>query len=131
MKVKIKNRFTGSIIISGEYESVKDCLRKNKGADLGGAYLRGADLGGADLGGAKYYSESHDIFAEIIRRQKVSLFVQAEWCVIGQIVIHRMCWDTIKNRFSKEIPGIFQKLADAGFDEWLNRWNKITSGGKL
>ncbi len=67
MKVEIKNRFTGEIIICGEYESIKDCLEKNKGsnfagaylrgaylreADLRGAYLREADLGGADLRGA-------------------------------------------------------------------------------
>jgi len=77
MKIEIRNRYTGSIIISGDYESVRECLKKNtgadltsadlggadlrgayltganlRGADLRGANLRGADLGGADLGGA-------------------------------------------------------------------------------
>ena len=57
MKIEIKNRYTANIILCGEYESVKDCLEKNRGADLGGAdlwdaNLEGADLGGADLGGA-------------------------------------------------------------------------------
>lgn len=57
MKIEIKNRYTANIILCGEYESVKDCLEKNRGADLGGAdlwdaNLEGADLRGADLGGA-------------------------------------------------------------------------------
>ena len=53
MKIEIKNRYTNAIILCGEYESVKDCLEKNRGAYLEGAYLRGANLGGANLGGAK------------------------------------------------------------------------------
>ena len=68
MKIEIKNRFTGNVILCGEYESIKDCLKKNIGADLRGADLceanlreadlyeadlRGADLRGADLRGAK------------------------------------------------------------------------------
>jgi hypothetical protein len=52
MKVEIKHRTTGAIIVSGDYASVKDCLEKNRGADLRGAYLGGADLGDAYLGGA-------------------------------------------------------------------------------
>ena len=55
--IEIKNRYTSNVIISGKYESIKDCLEKNRGAnlrgaDLGGANLRGANLGGAYLGGA-------------------------------------------------------------------------------
>lgn len=62
MDVKIKNRFTDKVIISGNYTSIKDALKQNRGADLRsadlggadlrGAYLRGADLRGADLEGA-------------------------------------------------------------------------------
>ena len=57
MKIEIKHRATGSIILCGEYESVKECLEKNSSAnlndaDLRGAYLRGANLRGADLRGA-------------------------------------------------------------------------------
>ncbi len=72
MLVEIKNRFTGNIIISGKYASIKKCLEENSGAnlwganltganlreadlreaDLGGANLTGADLGGANLTGA-------------------------------------------------------------------------------
>ena len=60
MLVEIKNR-AGEIIITGEYESVKDACEKKKanlyganlyGADLYGANLLGANLHGADLLGA-------------------------------------------------------------------------------
>jgi hypothetical protein len=141
MNIEIKHRLTGGIIISGEYKSVKDCVEKNRGANLRGADLWGADLCGADLWGAdlcganlcvadlcgaKGYVNSHEVFTEVVRTQKASLFLQSEWSAIGQIVIHRLCWDTIKKRFSKVMPSIFQKLADAGFGEWLEYWNTIT-----
>ena len=53
MKIEIKSRWDDKrILLCGEYESIKDCLEKNRSADLTGAYLRGANLEGADLTGA-------------------------------------------------------------------------------
>lgn len=52
MKIEIKSRYDNSIILCGEYESVKDCLKKNRGANLEGANLEGAYLEGANLRGA-------------------------------------------------------------------------------
>jgi hypothetical protein len=49
MKIEIKNRFTGEVILCGEYKSVRDCLEKNRGACLARADLAGADLAGACL----------------------------------------------------------------------------------
>jgi len=49
MRIEIKNRLTGKVILVGEYETIKECLEKNKGADLYGADLYGANLSGADL----------------------------------------------------------------------------------
>lgn len=54
MKIVIKNRFTKEIILSGKYNSIQDCLKKNsrvsfRGADLRGAYLSQADLSAVDL----------------------------------------------------------------------------------
>ena len=49
--IEIKNRFTGGIIHSGDFQSVKECLLdaiKND-ANLRGANLRGADLRYANL----------------------------------------------------------------------------------
>ena len=50
MKIEIKDRFDSKkIIVSGEYESVKDCLEKNHSADLRSANLCFANLHSADL----------------------------------------------------------------------------------
>jgi hypothetical protein len=142
MKIEIKKRFSGIVILSGEYESVRDCLVKNSGADLSGAEhsganlsgadlsgaylsganLSGADLSGADLRGAKGYVNSHEVFTEIVRKQEIKLFISAEWVAIAQISIHKICWDAIKKRFPKVAGTIFKKLADAGYDEWLKYW---------
>jgi len=193
MKIEIKNRWDNKILLCGEYESIKDCLEKNRdanlmgadlwstnlvganlgsanlvsanlgsanlvGADLWGANLMGADLWGANLMGAnlgsanlvsanlgsanlvgadlrganlmgadlvsvnlvgaKNYYMSHDICFELIKRQKLETFTSREWVIIGQIVIHRFCWDTIKKRYNKKIIPIFKKLSKVGFDEY-------------
>jgi len=55
MLIEIKNRFNGKVILSGEYESLKDCLVKNSGAYLSGANLSRADLFGADLSRADLF----------------------------------------------------------------------------
>ena len=47
-KITLK-RINGEVIIEGKYESIKDLLVKNRGADLIRADLSGADLSGADL----------------------------------------------------------------------------------
>lgn len=56
--VEIKNRFYGTVIVSGMYDNISDCLEKNRSIDffcanLFGAWLGCADLRGADLKGAK------------------------------------------------------------------------------
>ena len=48
MNIEIKNRFTGDIIVAGEYDSVRRAVTKHK-ADLCGANLCGADLSDANL----------------------------------------------------------------------------------
>ena len=111
--IEIKNRYTDEIMLSGEYESIKNCLEKNKDTHLRGAYLRGAYLRGA-----KNYVDSHDIFKEIIRRQPVKTFTNPEWSIIGQILVHTLCWDSIKKRYGKKIMPLFKKLSELGFDEW-------------
>jgi len=151
MKITIKHRYTDKTIITGKYESTKDCLEKNRDADLGdaylgdanlgdaylrGAYLRGAYLGDADLGGAdlrganlrgaylgdaKNYTESHDFINEIVSREKIDTFTTSEWSIMGQIYCHKLCWDSIQKRFGKKIIPIFKKLAKSGFDEYLNK----------
>ena len=112
MKIEIKNRFTGTVILCGEYESIKDCLERNREADLRGAYLRGA----------KGYSESHVFFQEVVRQQKSDIFTIGEWGIIGQICIHELCWGSIKKRFNKKALKIFKKLSKVGFTEWEDKY---------
>jgi len=119
MKIKIVSRWdSNKVLLVGKYESIKDCLEKNRGAYLRGAYLEGADLRGADLRGVKNYLNSHDIWIEIIRRQPTKDFTDKEWSIIGQIITHKLCWDSIKKRYGKKIMPIFKKLSKLGFDEW-------------
>jgi hypothetical protein len=52
MKVEIKDRWTERVILCGEYESIRECLEKNKTANLSKADLSKADLSWANLSGA-------------------------------------------------------------------------------
>lgn len=149
MKIEIRNRRNGKTIISGKYESVKDCLEKNRGANmdganlyganlrganlygadltsanLSGANLYGANLYGADLDGAKNYYNSHNFALEIIRRQSVKTFSGQEWAVIGQIALHRFCWETVRKQYGKVALSIVKKLAKVGFGEFYGQLRK-------
>lgn len=75
--------------------------------------------------GAKGYVNSHDMFQEVVSRQQVTVFVEAEWSAIAQITIHRLCWDSIKKRLFNVMPHIFEVLAQAGFREWLEYFNQV------
>jgi hypothetical protein len=96
------------------------------GADLCDAYLSGANLSDAYLSGATNYVHNHMMFAEVVRRQLVSTFTDTEWAAIAQITICNLCWDSIRNRFSDVMPGLFDKLSAAGFGEWKEYWTEIT-----
>ena len=87
-------------------------------AVLQGANLRGVNLQGAVLQGAEEYAQSHDFFAEIVKRQSIKIFTTSEWKCIAVISIHRICWDTIKKQFGETAMSVFKKLSKAGFDEW-------------
>ena len=138
--IKIVSRWDEKkILVSGKYESVKDCLERNSGAylsdadlsgaylsganlsgaNLSGAYLRGAYLSGADLSDAKNYYMSHDFAIEIIRRQPSKTFLEKEWSFIGQCSTHRFCYDTIKKDFARPALSVFKKLDKLGYGEFL------------
>jgi hypothetical protein len=181
MEIKIVSKYDSSkVLLCGKYESVKECLEKNrganleganlegayleganlrgadlegadlrgadlegaylegadlrgtnlKGADLRGTFLRGAYLGGTDLRGAylwgaKNYLNSHDLFQEIVRRQPLKDFTEKEWAMIGQILVHRLCWDSIKKRYAKKIIPVFKKLSKVGFQEWAKHYKTV------
>ena len=48
-KIEIRRWDNNEIIVCGEYESIKDCLEKNKRKSFYRANLSGADLSRADL----------------------------------------------------------------------------------
>jgi hypothetical protein len=94
-------------------------------ANLRNANLRNADLTCAELRGIKNYSENHDIFFELIKRNKVKIFSKTQWECIRQITIHRLCWHSIKKRFGKTAMGVFKKISKMGFDEYEKRYEEI------
>jgi len=94
-------------------------------ANLRGAYLSSANLSNADLRGAKGYYNSHDFWAEVIRRQSLKTFTEKEWSIIGQIIIHRLCWDSIKKRYGKKAMGMFKKLTKGGFREFEEKYKEV------
>ncbi len=116
-------RINGEVIASGD-KTIRELAEENS-ADLRGANLEDADLCGANLRDVKKYSESHEVFQEIIRQQKSETFTESEWAIIGQIIIHRLCWDTIKNKFDKKATEVFKKLSACGYGEWEARYKEL------
>lgn len=91
MEIKIVSRWDSSkVIVCGQYENIKDCLEKNRtanlsranlfranlsGANLSRANLFGADLSGADLSGADLYGANlsrADLSAAYLSRADLS-----------------------------------------------------------
>lgn len=126
----------GEVIISGDYESIKDCCEKNmfilnnadlsyanlgnadlSYADLRNANLRNANLRGANLKGIKNYSDCHDIFFELLRRQKPSFLTKKEKAFVYDIMINRYCWNRIV-QFGESFLHLLEKVSKLGFDEY-------------
>jgi hypothetical protein len=100
-----------------------------RGADLTGAHLRGADLRGAyltgaDLRGAKNYVDNHDFFLALIYQQPVETFTEAEWAMIGQVVVHRYCWGVIQERHGQGFLRVLEVLEAAGFGEYAVKYRE-------
>jgi len=170
MKIEIKSRWDSSkILLCGEYKSIKDCLEKNRQANLSNAnlsytnlfnaYLSYTDLSKADLSyanlskadlsyadlskadlfsadlskaylsnanlsGAKNYHQSHDFAMEIIKRQPIKHFTDKEWEFIGKCLLHRFCYDTIKDKYKEIALKVFKKLSKLGYDEYEKELRK-------
>ena len=144
---EIKHRISGSVLFSLETETLKLTLEAAvrggadlggaylggaylRGADLGGAYLRGAylrgaDLGGAYLGGAKNYVDNHDFFLALIYQQKIEAFTEAEWAMIGQVIVHRYCWGVIQERHGQGFLHVLEILDAAGFGEYAVKYREV------
>ena len=121
MIIEIKHRISGTVLFSVKAESLKLAIEiaVSRDANLRGAYLRDAYLGDAEN-----YSENHDFSFELVRQHKCSDFTDNEWAMIGKIAIHRLCWDSIKNKCGKPFMSILQKLADDGFGEYVDKYKE-------
>lgn len=95
-----------------------------RGAKLYGADLHGSRLYGADLCGIKGYYNHHDIFFELIRRIPPKDITNVEWQIIGELTIHRHCWNWIIKKPKKTFLRMLKRLADEGFDEYLIEYNR-------
>ena len=52
--IEIKNRYTGKIILSGHYESIKDALEKNSSTNFRYSNFRGSDFSYFDFSGSNF-----------------------------------------------------------------------------
>lgn len=120
MNIEIKNRFTGEIIISGKYESLKELVEKNS------TYLRDADLRDADLGVKIPPINSHDFIVEILKREAGENIKYLKY--IGIIILMReWCWED----FLEKLPKSFIKWAQKILcDKWPKDFNSCFGGDK-
>jgi Family of unknown function (DUF5758)/Pentapeptide repeats (8 copies) len=119
MKIEIKNRYDGTIIIAGEYENVREAVlaATKNGANLYGANLRGANLyganlrsanlrsanlNGADLYGANLYGanlRSADLYGANLRSAKnIPILAAAQSSIVpesGQFTGWKKCKDGV------------------------------------
>jgi len=93
--------------------------------DLFQADLSFAILDNTKLTGIKGYSDSHEIFFELCRRQPTGTFNLKELAIIGELSLHRPCWDVIKKRYGKTALSIAKKLAKAGWDEYYRKYKEV------
>ena len=139
MKVEIKHRYSGNIILCGEYESIKDCLEQHRGADLRGAYLadaylRGANLRGADLRGAylvgAYLKGAKGIKLPIITilGSKHFLFYHTGKIKIGCIEETVTKWLSDYKKIGKENGYTDNEIAE--YYQYIKMCSKITTKAK-
>ena len=122
----LRDAYLGGADLTGAYLRDADLTDANlRGAYLGGADLMGAYLRGADLRGVQGYRDSHEVFNESVRRLRADAINADGWAAIGQIMVHRLCWDSIKQRHAESIMPVFELLADKGFTEWRHHFKKL------
>jgi len=136
MKIKIKSRFKGDVILSGEYNSIKDCLQQNSEADLSEADLRGAnlseanlseaDLRGANLSGANLseadLSEAHLSEADLSEADLSGANLSEAGLREALIFIHG---SRHQLQYNKEINELRIGCHVHSLDKWLKSYKSI------
>jgi uncharacterized protein YjbI with pentapeptide repeats len=140
MQIEIRNRYDSSkIILCGEYESIAECLEKNRGtnlsdadlsgaylseADLSGAYLSGANLRGANLSGA-YLSGANlrgaNLRGEKLTKKPLMLMGLKYFVLIAVQKIHIGCEVHNADEWATFDDARIEKM-DSGALEWWQVW---------
>ena len=123
--VKAETDLTGAYLRGADLTGANLTGADLRGANLRGAYLTGADLRGADLRGAKNYVNNHDFFLALIYQQKIEAFTEAEWAMIGQVIVHRYCWGVIQERHGQGFLHVLEILDAAGFGEYAVKYREV------
>ena len=126
MNIKIKHRFTGTIIIAGKYASIKDAVVGNR-ADLRGADLRGADLRDADLRGADLIRADlsgadlirADIDFSVLSFSCCSLTCKTDEKQRIQLMFHTLSWMAHSETITDEEKAIYNFALD-----YANRFHR-------
>ena len=126
MNIEIKNRFTGDIIVAGEYDSVRRAVTKHK-ADLSGANLRGANLYDADLCGADLSRANlrdadlrgADIDFSVLSFSCCSLTCKTDEKQRIQLMFHTLSWMAHSETITDEEKAIYNFALD-----YANRFHR-------
>jgi len=132
MSVEIKHKITGKVILSGAYESIKDCLDKNRCA-----YLEDANLEDANLRGA-YLIDANLIGANLrcanlrgANLEGAGLYIQTEtWQVVTTPTHIKIgCQFHTKEEWfrfdDEEIRTMDSKALDSKALDWWTKWKPI------
>ena len=109
MKIEIKHRFTGEIIVAGKYDSLKDAAEKS-GADLSGADLRRADLRDANLCGADL--SGADLDFSVLSFSCCSLACKTDEKQRIQLMFHALAWMANAESITDEEKSIYNFALD-------------------
>ena len=125
MNIEIKNRFTGDIIVAGEYDSVRRAVTKHKadlcGANLCGANLSGADLSGANLRGANLRGANIDF--SVLSFSCYSLKCKTDEKQRIQIMFHALSWMAHAESITDEEKAIYNFALD-----YANKFHRADVG---
>ena len=125
MNIEIKNRFTGDIIVAGEYDSVRRAVTKHK-ADLCGANLCGADLCGANLSGANLRGANlrgANIDFSVLSFSCYSLKCKTDEKQRIQIMFHALSWMAHAESITDEEKAIYNFALD-----YANKFHRADVG---
>jgi len=66
----------------------------------------------------------HEIFIQLVINYK-SKFTKQQQEKASRVFAFKFCWDTIKKEYKKEAGAILKKLADLGWNEYLEKWKEV------